>query len=336
MKPSAISFFLAIALAISSSSYSQGQQAMSADSRVRFDFTVMNKKSWRFVDGLKKEDFSIYEDGGKQEVIGVSRSERPLSIVLLVDLSGSMHEIIEPTRLVTLQALQNLKPEDEVAIITFAKNISIVQEFTKDKSLVKDRISNLTLNKELGRATRLDEAVYRAVVYMKASSNAASRRILFVVTDNIADRFPKTFKEAAVREVSSFGGIVCSLVVPHGLERERPYNFTVPPKVGPQSRQDGVPTSQSELPRYLPNGTGNIDEFARETGGIVLYFNEDGEGTKRAAMIDLLRNFYTVEYQPSKPKRDGKFRKVKLRVFPDVEKREGSLVVLSRQGYQAN
>jgi VWFA-related protein len=135
MKRAAAILILCLGL-MTVSSYSQGQQAMSADSHVRFDFTVMDKKSWRFVDGLKKEDFSIYEDGVKQEVIDVSRSERPLSIVLLVDLSGSMREIIESTRLVTLQAFQNLKSEDEIAIITFAKKTSIVQVFTKDKSLI--------------------------------------------------------------------------------------------------------------------------------------------------------------------------------------------------------
>ena len=53
-------------------------------------FSIMNKKTWRFVDGLKKEDFSIYEDDVKQEITEFRQIEQPLSVILLLDVSGSM------------------------------------------------------------------------------------------------------------------------------------------------------------------------------------------------------------------------------------------------------
>ena len=83
MKPPAISFFLALALAVSSSAYSQDQPAATVN------FSVLGKNTWAFIDGLKAEDVSIDEDGDHREVIRLDSGERALSMIVLIDVRAA-------------------------------------------------------------------------------------------------------------------------------------------------------------------------------------------------------------------------------------------------------
>ena len=86
---------------------------------VVFDAQVIDKKSKRTIGDLTKDDFAITENGVKQEVSYFSRDELPLSIILLLDVSRSVRPIIHEIRDGALNALQRLKPGDEVAVMAF-------------------------------------------------------------------------------------------------------------------------------------------------------------------------------------------------------------------------
>ncbi len=64
----------------------------------------------------------------------------PLSVVLLLNISPSVHPVIEEIHKGALHALQSLKPEDEVALMVFAGVTELIQDFTKDRQLILDKI----------------------------------------------------------------------------------------------------------------------------------------------------------------------------------------------------
>lgn len=150
------------------------------------DAEVVDKKTRQRIGNLKREDFALYDDGVKQDITYFSQDKLPLSIVLLLDLSGSVKPIIEQISNGALDALQRLKPEDEVALMAFADEVELVQDFTRDRQLMSGKIANVGKTSNVGTGTLLNKAVYEAAREMPHASNPASRRVIIVVTDNIA------------------------------------------------------------------------------------------------------------------------------------------------------
>src|SRR6185295_5171307 len=117
MKKSITFFLFIVIFAMALESFSQNQQSNRSDrveGNVALRFSIMNKKTWRFVDGLKKEDFSIYEGDVKQEITEFKQIEQPLSVILLLDVSGSMRLYLEKIKEVAQDVLRQLKPEDQI------------------------------------------------------------------------------------------------------------------------------------------------------------------------------------------------------------------------------
>src|ERR1041384_5298744 len=117
---------------------------------VVFDVQVIDKKTGRVVGDLNKEDFELSDNGVKQQISYFSRDELPLSIILLLDVSASVRPILHDIRDGALNALQRLKPDDQVAVMAFASTSTVAQDFTKDRALVSRKIEEATATGGLG------------------------------------------------------------------------------------------------------------------------------------------------------------------------------------------
>jgi Ca-activated chloride channel homolog len=328
-KPVSAILTLILSLLILSGSPGQAAQQREADQSVKLgvelvvmDVQVLKKPNARAVGDLKKEDFVVYEDGIKQAVTHFSQDRLPLSVVLLLDVSRSVRPFTRQIRDGALQALQRLKPEDEVALAAFATSTRVIQSFTKDRRLITDRIEDLYETAEVGRATFLPEAVYQAAGQLKRASTPESRRVIIAITDNIStqQRFMGHSGGEAVRELYETGGVVCGLLIGGGLGKQA----------------SGVRKVIRYAPPFLLVGDpADIDTFADRTGGEVMRASSDEIETRLVELIEHLRTRYAIGYTPSNSKHDGKFRKVKVTVSAAVEAREGKLSVLTRRGYYA-
>jgi VWFA-related protein len=150
---------------------------------VVLDATVLNKKTGLVLGGVKKEDFILYEDGVKQQITHFSQDELPLSIVLLLDVSCSVGSVFYQIQNGSLQALQRLKPEDEVALMAFDTEAAIIQSFTKDRRLIAERIMNkdemmsiLNNHRQVTPdGTHISDSIYQAAHYLGKASNPSIR-----------------------------------------------------------------------------------------------------------------------------------------------------------------
>lgn len=285
---------------------------------VTLDAQVLHKKTGRPVGNLVKEDFSLYEDGVKQEITHFSQDKLPLSILLLIDTSGSVWDFVSEMRDRTVAALNQLKDSDEVAVMGTASKTAIIQDFTKDRGLIADKIAAID-KKALGRdGILLHEALFQAATHLQRAANPASRRVIIVVTDNISTQKigqGHTEKEA-LSELFEAGGAVCGLNISN-------LNATIL-KLDPFY--------------YAVKGLlfrGDINTYAEKTGGIVLKSKKDDLETKLSELIGQLRTRYAIAYVSSNTEQDGKFRKIKLSLSSEVEKREGKLGIITRKGYYA-
>src|SRR5262249_47137621 len=110
---------------------------------VLVDVLPVQRRTSRAIGNLQKDDFTIYEDGIKQTVSYFSRDTLPVSVLLLVDRAGCVNPFNEQIRDATAKAISHLKPEDEVAIMTFSSKVKLFQPFTRDRKVITDKISTV-------------------------------------------------------------------------------------------------------------------------------------------------------------------------------------------------
>jgi Ca-activated chloride channel homolog len=130
---------------------------------VILDAQVLHKKTALAVNKLAKEDFALYENGVKQFISHFSQDKLPLSVVILMDVSGSVWpdlKAFDRFRRGALQAMNLLKPEDEVALMQFAAKATLVQAFTRDRGAVVNALARLDGRGQHG--TSVDEGILGA------------------------------------------------------------------------------------------------------------------------------------------------------------------------------
>ena len=273
---------------------------------VVFDAQVIDKKSKRIIGDLTKEDFFITENGVKQEVSYFSRDELPLSIILLLDVSRSVRPIIHEIRDGALNALQRLKPEDEVAVMAFGTTYQLVQDFTKDRKLVSQKIESATATEVLGNGTFLSSALESAAAHMLKAPTPGSRRVIIIVTDNIAIT-PDRETKYIVDELFDSGTVVYGLIVQAAFGK-----FFKIMSLGQLSK--------------------GVNDFVERTGGEIIGADKKEVDAKLGVVIDHLRARYQIGFRPANITNDGKFRPVEIKINENKKRKEKPLV-LTRRGY---
>src|ERR1041384_3989416 len=107
----------------------------------------------RFVTGLDKENFKVFEDKKEQEISQFSSEDAPLSIGVIFDCSGSMGSKLEKSRQAVAQFFKTANPEDEFFLIQFGDSAELVQGFTKNLEEIQNR---LMFTQPKGRTALLD------------------------------------------------------------------------------------------------------------------------------------------------------------------------------------
>jgi len=283
---------------------------------VVIDAQVLHKKTALPIDTLSREDFILYEDGVKQHISHFSRDKVPLSVIILFDVSGSIatdRQAVQRLLGGAYEAMKLLRPDDEVALMQFAEKATLVQPFTRNSDLVVKAVTRLDGRGQYG--THIDEGILAAAEYMRSAANPDSRRAVIAVTDDVTVEFrdrstvtPTTrYEGQALRELYESGSVLCALLYE-------------PPETGYVE-----PDFKHGVAKHL----------AQATGGISIKVNQEDMLARLGEMIRRLRARYTIAYSSSNTGKDGRFRKIKLSVTPEVEKREGGVALITRKGYYA-
>lgn len=286
---------------------------------VQVDAQVLEKKTGRPVASLNKDDFQLYEDGVQQQIAQVSRDQLPLSVVLLFDLTSTVQPVLKPLAAGALEALQHLKPQDEVAVMVYSSSAQLLQDFTTDRNNVIAAIQKAS-EMQSGEAAYFNEAIFEAAEQLGRASNPRSRRTIIWLTDNVPN-VPSSKQHSekdALREVMETGTVVFALV-----ERSAASDFFI--------------ATFSRNPMFAPlrmeHPPGDVHKYAERTGGDVMTSSKDEVSARLAKMIDEIRTRYTIAYYPSVQKPKGTFCRLKLRIAPEAEKHLGHLRVRTRTGY---
>ena len=257
----------------------------------------------RFVLGLQKEDFHLFEDGVEQSVAHFSAEDAPLSVGVLFDKSGSMTYKIGASRDAAAQLLNMLNKEDEAFLLEFADLAKVSIGFTGHTEEIRTALKNA----QAGGLTAMLDAVDTGLLEMKKAKNF--RKAIVIVSDGGDNRSHYTAAqiESLVRaaDVQIYALGVFEPILSLGLTPE-----------------------EASGPRLL-------SEIAAQTGGRAFAAAVPGDLPSVATRIAVeLRNQYVLGYYPANKARDGKYRNVDVKVSPPAGL-GSSLKVHWRLGYYA-
>lgn len=260
----------------------------------------------QIIEGLKRDDFRILEDGAEQQIQYFSRDELPLAIALVVDRSGSIAPYLNELRQAALETLSELKPEDEVALFSFASRPERLEYLTTDRQRIADAISNI----QPGGGTNITDALFNAAVYLGRAANHR-RHAIILVSDN----------QGTVRGFAGDKGVIRM-----ALETETVI-YSV--RIGGGAGIRGL-----NQPLWVP-GTGSVNKVTHETGGEIVDASGGSLGSAMAAIISRLKQRYTMGYQSTNPKRDGAFREIEVRLANSLYASGRHYNIYARHGYYA-
>jgi Ca-activated chloride channel family protein len=256
----------------------------------------------RLVTGLEMENFRVFEDKTEQEVSHFSSEDVPISIGVIFDLSGSMSNKLDKARQAAIQFFKTANPQDEFFMVSFNERAQLVSPFTTSVEELQTRLMYVTSK---GRTAMLD-AVYLGLSQMKGARN--TKRALLIISDG-ADNHSR-YNENDIRNF-----VKESDVQLYGIGIFEPYAM------------------RGRTPEELA-GPSMLSELTEMTGGRVFPVENLNDLPDIATKISMeLRNQYVVGYKPSNREKDGKWRKIKIRLRPP--KGLPPLNVYAKAGYYA-
>ena len=253
----------------------------------------------RLVTGLEKENFQLYEGSSSQEIRSFSSEDAPVSLGVIFDSSGSMSSKMDRAKEAVIEFFKTANPQDEFFMISFSDAPEEVADFTSSV----DEIQNRLVFAIPKHRTALLDAIYMGVSKMRQAKYP--KKALLIISDggDNHSRYTEGEIKALVKEAD---------VMIYAIGIYDRYASATEERLGPQLLSD-------------------ITEL---TGGRAFTIDNPNDLGDVATKIGVeLRNQYVLGYRPTKVVRDGKWRKIKVKLLPP--KGLPPLRVYARTGYYA-
>lgn len=279
----------------------------------------------RYVLGLKPEDFSVYEDDAPQKITYFNTGQdEPVSLGLIVDMSGSMLNKTTAARRALRRLVNTIRPRDEVFLVAFNQRPILLQDFTDSRALLLQATSLL----QPQGGTALYDALLDGL--RRVQKGHCQKKAVVVITDGL-DVASVASRDQTLEAIQRSGVLVYTIGVGNPDAGSRAVGMG--PAMGPFMGHGG------RGPLTAGRGGGvdetvdarTLRELSAETGGKHFLLNTaDVVGSTAVldeatqAVSDELRQQYSLGY--NSPLKGDVYRGVR------VETRQGGLIVRTRKG----
>ncbi|MEW5975984.1 MAG: VWA domain-containing protein [Acidobacteriota bacterium] len=264
---------------------------------VLLNVTVVDRKG-RFMPGLKKEQFQIWEDKALQEIQIFHDHDVPVTIGLVVDSSGSMRENRKAVNAAALAFVQSCKPEDEMFVVNFNEEVELGLPPEEPFSNQTDKLESALARLVVRGQTALYDAIWLGLEHLQKGRH--DKKALVVISDGADNASSHGFRETLTAAQKSQAAIY-SIGIYEANSKDR----------DPKSL------------RQISKATGGESVFPESI--------EDVEAVCRH-FARTIRSQYTLAYSPSNASKDGTYRTIRVVASAPGE---GKLEVRTREGYYA-
>jgi len=258
--------------------------------------TVTNNRG-AVVPNLEASNFILSEEKRPQSIVSFSHETAPISLGIIVDLSGSMAYKLAKVHVALAALLDSLEPEDEEFLVTFADTADLRLPFTSDPSSIRSALSFAAAR----GSTALFDAVALALKQMHAARNG--RKVLFLISD---------------------GGDNHSRLTERELRRMLDEEDVQIHAIGIHDHMASPEESR---------GPWVLEDLARMTGGEHHMVENIDELPKMTGQMSLaLHDRYLLGYRPAPLGESGMFRRIDVKVVQAAAR--GKVYVYARRGYR--
>jgi hypothetical protein len=262
---------------------------------VKADVEVYDRRTRSPILGLNASDFTVHDEDQTRDIVYFGDDSGPLDVLLLLDVSGSVREILPQIAACATDALSALGEEDRAAVMAFSKTTALAQSLTLNFLAVAEGI-RATLSLRIGLDTDINQAVCSAANYLH-DAGGTSRRAVLVITDNMQET---SIPDPVVDEQLTEAGAVLDGLLVRG-------------------------------PMPLPHvGHPGILGFARSTGGEVIEGNRPS--SRLAEMIRRIKFRYSIHFRPVETQ-SPRPRRIHIALTAEARRRYPYAVVRARRIY---
>jgi Ca-activated chloride channel homolog len=311
-----------------STSFAQDDEIIKVDSSiVRLNVGVADQRG-RPITSLSRENFTVYEDGVKQNISRFEPTAAPFSVVMILDMSGSTLGFREVIQQSARRFIDALAPEDRVAVIEFYDKVNLLNDFTNNR---KSILNSIYVANGRGKTQ-----FYKAldIALNKLSKENSRRKAVIVLTDGVDsavrddDRaFLQKYTESEILNAikPETNGALNNILGKSDAQGVTIYPLALPTG-DPSKLAEPTPV---QVAMYNA-ARARLQILATRTGGTLNVINRlEDLGRIYGAVAAEMRTLYTIEYQSTNDKRDGKWREIKIEV------NNPELISKTRQGYFA-
>jgi Ca-activated chloride channel homolog len=273
-----------------------------------------------YIANLKQENFKIFEDGKEQTIEYFGSSEKPFTVILLIDTSPSTEYDIDEIRAGAIAFVDLLKPQDSVMVIEFDGNPHVLTKPTNDRQKIIKAINKA----DFGSGTALYDAVDLSL--RRWMNTIQGRKAIVLFTDGVDTQSSKARYDTTVDLAEESD----TLIFPVYYD-----NFSKQPANQPgglpndedDPRANRLPLGQSKAEYEL--GKRYLEDLARYTGGRVFQPEKTPGGLKAAfeGIAEELRRQYNIGYTPTDEAKPGTRKQIRVRVD------RPNLIVRARDSY---
>lgn len=294
---------------------------------------VMDKKG-RFVAGLQKQDFNVFEDGVKQDVELFSNENEPFTVALMLDMSYSTKFKISEIQAAAIEFVGQLRPRDKVMVISFDGDVHLLCEPTVDRSEIVSAIKST----RIATGTSLYEAVDVAI--NDRMRKIEGRKAVILFTDGVDTTSQRVSDLNNLSDALELDALIYPIQYDTYSDVQEMINKPAgqPPAIKVPGSGDGIlskiigatatPSSQGTTAEDYKRAADYLDQLAQRTGGrqyvAVSLANLTDAFSKIASE---LREFYSIGYYPTAERVAGRRASVKVKVA------QPGLVVRARDSF---
>ena len=294
--------------------------------------SVMDRDG-KYIPNLRQQDFHIYEDGVEHQIAYFASVEKPFTVALLIDTSGSTRFRLDEIQRAAISFINQLRADDQVMVVSFDDNIHVLSEATNNRYALYNAIRRV----EPGDGTRLYDAV--DFVINRRFNHVQGRKAIVLFTDGVDTTSRNSSYSSNVRDAEELDALIYPVQYDtyndiqgsswpssgrnRGIILKWPFPF---PSPFPGGGGGGGPNSGSR--EDYERADAYLSELARKTGART-YRGDDARNLQQsfALIAEELRRQYSLGYYPQRQAQAGQRRHIA------VKTNRPNLVVRARDSY---
>ncbi len=275
-----------------------------------------------YIAGLEKNDFKIFENGKEQEIAYFGTTDKPFTVVLLIDTSPSTAYRIEEIHQAAIAFVDQLMAQDSVMVINFDRSVNVQTEPTNDRQ----RIYKAIRRASFGDGTSLYDAV--DFTLMKKLSRIPGRKAVVLFTDGVDTTSHHSSYDRTVDEAEEADALIFPIYY-NTFFGNNGGGASGIPNINGGGLGGGIFGQRGSSSADYQLGRAYLNDLAAYTGGRVFRPEATPGGLENAfeGIAEELRRQYNIGYVPQDEGKPGQRKEIKVRVDrPNV-------IVRSRDSY---